>query len=477
MTSVQPMRHNDAPIEIEDLLNPSSMGGNSSPASEKSEKRPSGFLIAAPRQTAAIALWLGDAAVFLAAWAVLAPFGAAAGTLPRMLAVIAVAGMGLFWLQGLYPGYRMHGYELLRRRCAVMLGIGAVAASAMALLVHDWHGALFIALYLALTLAAQPLARAAVRGRLWSRGLWGERAAVLGDPRLAAEIRDYFTRHWQYGVRPAPLNSEGPMPSVALLAGESPTRAEDARLRQLYSEVILLADLPGNPIAGLRPAEIGGAIGVRLGGTTETPRWRSALRGMLDRAVAACLALVALPVLLAAAAAIYAVDPGPVIYRQTREGLRGRPFRVLKLRTMYQDADKRLEDLLASAPEARESWTTHFKLRHDPRILPWIGGLLRSTSLDELPQLLNVIAGDMRLVGPRPFPIYHLAAMDRSFRIRRRQVVPGLTGLWQISERSEADLERQQQLDDFYIENQSFWFDMHVLLKTVPAVVRGDGAY
>ena len=133
--------------------------------------------------------------------------------------------------------------------------------------------------------------------------------------------------------------------------------------------------------------------------------------------------------------------------------------------------------LLLADPQAHKEWSTHFKLRNDPRILPWIGSILRKTSVDELPQLFNVLAGDMRLVGPRPLPDYHLAAMEEPFRIRRRSVKPGLTGLWQISERSTADLSRLQQLDEFYLENQSFWFDVHILLKTVPAVFRGDGAY
>jgi lipopolysaccharide/colanic/teichoic acid biosynthesis glycosyltransferase len=144
---------------------------------------------------------------------------------------------------------------------------------------------------------------------------------------------------------------------------------------------------------------------------------------------------------------------------------------------MYRDADRRLEALLASDEAARAEWSTHFKLRNDPRVLPWPSSLIRSTSLDELPQIINVIAGDMRLVGPRPFPTYHLEAMSPAFRAARNSVKPGLTGFWQISERSEAELARAEELDGFYIENRSFWFDAEILLSTPQAVIRGGGAY
>jgi lipopolysaccharide/colanic/teichoic acid biosynthesis glycosyltransferase len=143
---------------------------------------------------------------------------------------------------------------------------------------------------------------------------------------------------------------------------------------------------------------------------------------------------------------------------------------------MYRDAEQRLEALLATDAAARTEWSTHFKLKQDPRILPVVGHLLRSTSLDELPQLVNVIAGDMGIVGPRPFPEYHLNAMNAEFRHRRRSVIPGLTGLWQISERSDADLELQRQLDEFYIDNRSPWFDGHIVLRTIPAIFRRSGA-
>jgi lipopolysaccharide/colanic/teichoic acid biosynthesis glycosyltransferase len=144
---------------------------------------------------------------------------------------------------------------------------------------------------------------------------------------------------------------------------------------------------------------------------------------------------------------------------------------------MYQDAEQRLEALFRDNPTMRAEWLSHFKLKDDPRILPVIGHMLRSSSIDELPQLANIIAGQMAIVGPRPFPEYHLLAMDGEFRNKRRSVTPGLTGLWQISERSNADIELQQQLDEFYIDNRSLWLDCQILLSTIPAVFKRRGAY
>ena len=166
--------------------------------------------------------------------------------------------------------------------------------------------------------------------------------------------------------------------------------------------MILLADFPGLRISGLRPSEIGGAIGLRLGGGAEAKAFAEILQRALEIVIAACLLVAALPALVAASAAIWAVDPGPVLYRQKREGLGGRQINLFKLRTMYQDADKRLEALLLADAQAREEWSTHFKLRDDPRILPRIGSFLRKTSLDELPQLFNVLAGEMRARRPAP---------------------------------------------------------------------------
>jgi len=205
----------------------------------------------------------------------------------------------------------------------------------------------------------------------------------------------------------------------------------------------------------------------------EADQW---LKRSLDLALVVLSAAMFLPLNGLAALAIRLVDRGPVFYAQERRGLGGRRIKVWKLRTMYCDSAARLERHLAGNPAAREEWNRFFKLRHDPRVLPWIGGLLRRSSIDELPQVWNLLAGEMTLVGPRPLPDYHLAAFDGAFRHQRQTVVPGLTGLWQVAARSDGDAAVMRRLDGFYIANRSIGLDLGILLRTVAVVLTGRGA-
>ena len=190
-----------------------------------------------------------------------------------------------------------------------------------------------------------------------------------------------------------------------------------------------------------------------------------------DILVSLIMLILLTPFLLAIGLAVWVEDGGSMFFAQTRVGRFGRLFKMYKIRSMCQDADKRLEDLL-NQNQLREGVT--FKLKDDPRMTR-VGKWLRKYSFDELPQLYNVLIGDMSLVGPRP-PVPREVAMYRPSDRRRLAAKPGITCVWQISGRSDIDFSGQVGLDVGYIEAQSFWTDFKILVRTVPAVLSGKGA-
>ena len=196
-----------------------------------------------------------------------------------------------------------------------------------------------------------------------------------------------------------------------------------------------------------------------------------ALKRTFDLSVSAGVLLLGLPFWLAIAAAIKLDSRGPVLYRDRRIGLGEREFAMLKFRTMHVGAD-RLQDELE---EHNETDGPLFKIRGDPRVTR-VGALLRRFSIDEIPQVLNVLRGEMSLVGPRPLPLRDYRRLEDWHR-KRYLVLPGMTGLWQIAGRSELSFDDLVRLDFYYLENWSLWLDVTVLLKTIPAVLRARGAY
>jgi len=207
----------------------------------------------------------------------------------------------------------------------------------------------------------------------------------------------------------------------------------------------------------------------------DTPLRLNPLKRALDLAIAIPLLVFAAPMFLALMLLIRSHDGGPAFFRQKRIGLNGREFTCFKFRSMVMDAGERLQDLLARDPQAAAEWKADQKLRNDPRITP-VGHFLRKTSLDELPQLLNIIRGDMSVVGPRPIvrdekPRYGAYFSDYA------SVRPGVTGLWQVSGRNDTSYERRVRLDVIYARRHCFMFDIKILLSTIPAVLKGDGAY
>lgn len=196
----------------------------------------------------------------------------------------------------------------------------------------------------------------------------------------------------------------------------------------------------------------------------------------LDTIFSLSVLILTAPLFLLIALLIKATSKGSAIYYQTRIGRCGSHFRCYKFRTMYQNADSILAEILANDPQKREEWNNTHKLKHDPRVTP-IGRFLRETSLDELPQFWNVLKGDLSVVGPRPVVKEEITRhfghkAEKIFSVR-----PGITGLWQISGRSDTSYSKRIALDEYYVENRTLLNDLKIIALTIPSMITKKGAY
>jgi exopolysaccharide biosynthesis polyprenyl glycosylphosphotransferase len=196
------------------------------------------------------------------------------------------------------------------------------------------------------------------------------------------------------------------------------------------------------------------------------------VKRVFDIVVSSILMILLMPVFITVAVAIRLEDPGPILFKQRRVGRWGALFTMWKFRSMYTDAEDRKKELTA---QNEMEGGVIFKMKDDPRVTK-VGRVIRKTSIDELPQLWNVLKGDMSLVGPRPPVPREVDEYSLSDR-RRLEVIPGITCIWQVSGRSDIPFDQQVELDVQYIQSQSFWTDIKILLKTVPALLFGTGAY
>ncbi len=403
---------------------------------------------------------------------------------------------------GLYPGYLLGPVERLRRRTLATLAVfgGLVAWDNLVARGVFSRGVFLVTLVFALLLP--PIADAAVRKVLVRRGRYGVPVIMLGcgetgrvlartllaEPELGltpVAFLDNRAETWNSVVEGVPvLGPLGLAPDFerrahAAILALADLGKEDvaALLHELnFPRLIVVPDVGGIASLWVTARNLGGCLGLEIKKNLLLRR-NHALKRLMDRAVALPLFAVSLPVIAMAAVWIKLASRGPVFYRQMREGLAGRRIAVWKLRTMRTGGDRILDEWLEQHPEDALHWQRYFKLRHDPRVLPVIGNLLRRTSLDELPQLWSVLKGEMSLVGPRPLPDYHLEQLPAEFRTLRTRVLPGLTGLWQVSARSDGDVKVQEALDTFYIRNWSPWLDLYILARTVTAVLFARGAY
>lgn len=460
---------------------------------------------AIPRQwLGGIAVALGDAvssilALMLACLMVyaagLATPGGPVWSLP-LLGITALATLIPCLCLGLYDTSGRSPVERFRLRVWATL-IMPVAAFTLAHLAELGLASMLVwPIATVLSLPLMLLVEAAIRGMLISRSAWGATAVLIGPGPGITTLASFLLAHPDLGFRPVgiccddlgspatpPVARLGTLDHSERLAGLADVAivavvhgAATVDLASLpFSRIIVVPEIPGAPALWLQPRGFGSSAGFEFNNTIRLMASHR-LKRAIDILIAVPLLLFVLPLIAITGLLTKLTSPGPAFYTQSRVGFGGNPVAIYKLRSMYADAEQRLSALLEGDPEARKQWATNVKLTHDPRIIPFVGVWMRRLSIDELPQLWNVVRGEMSLVGPRPFPLYHHDRFGPEFQQLRTSVRPGLTGLWQVSERSNADLRQQEQIDTFYIRNWSLWLDFWIVLRTLPAIVRAQGA-
>jgi exopolysaccharide biosynthesis polyprenyl glycosylphosphotransferase len=400
-----------------------------------------------------------------------------------LVALVAPAFLAILWARGDHRRFGSPPSSGWALGASVGIGLGAVAL-ALFLLDVEWVSRPAVFGFAALAvpaLAAARRARASLR-----RVRVQDRALVVGAGAAAAAFAE-VSGAW--GVRVVDVVAPTLLP-------DDPRALRDRVIAARAGEVVVVGDAPPQAALsrlaaacdelGVRLSLDASFLGVRFGsaelrevgpfGLVSFARGRAtglelALKRTIDVVGAALGLVVAAPALLALMLLVRRHDGGPAIYAQRRVGLHGRPFTLYKLRSMRVGADEQQPALAAR----NEVHGPAFKLRADPRVTP-IGRFLRRSSLDELPQLVNVLRGDMSLVGPRP-PLPAEVAAYEPWQVRRLSMRPGLTGLWQVSGRSDLPFDRWMRLDLAYIDRWSLGLDLVVLLRTVPAVLSGRGAW
>jgi Undecaprenyl-phosphate galactose phosphotransferase WbaP len=425
---------------------------------------------------------------------------AIAGMVPNI-----VVWVGLRFLLGLYPGYGLGQVEELRRQTfalfttlaitTVFAFFSSTAESLSRMLLFAWIlGLLF----------AAPLARYCAKLALKKLGLWGKPVVVLGAHDVGARVLEDLRREWQLGFRPiavfdnrvAPIQRTlngvpygGTLGDAIALGREHRvdtvifampyTRREQlAKFVDLaklnFRHVVVIPNLVGITNSAVVARNFAGTFGVEIKYNLLDP-WSQRLKRVLDLAATVVGGIFVLPLIAALALLVRLESRGPIFYSDKRMGRDGELFSCVKFRTMVPDAESLLHELLAENEEAREEYLKYHKLRHDPRVTR-VGRFLRKTSLDELPQLWNVLRGEMSLVGPRPY----LPRESGDIGVTQEEILrvtPGITGPWQVAGRNRSAFEERVEMDVSYVSDWSVWLDLVLLVRTSACVLFSRGAY
>ena len=419
---------------------------------------------------------------------------------------LAISGVLLiqFAVAGLFSAWKLNPFTETRQTVVhtatsfVMVGLaagftGAITGIQLAALIP---AGLFCCLLL-------PVARPILRSALGKTSWWPQRVLIIGEPESAESLREMLDRRPGMGLKPVAIlefdeNAAARMaPAVEADSASQETAevtidadwafvvmpsASQRRINQVIENHaahvprrMILSDSSFLPSLWTEVCDFAGQAGIASEEGLTDP-FALKLKRALDVAIVIASGLCLLPVLAVICVLIKIASPGPIFFGHTRIGQGGRRFKAWKFRSMMLDADKVLEQHLKDNPELQSEWDKDQKLRNDPRIIRGIGPIIRKLSLDELPQLWNVLKGEMSLVGPRPIVDNEVEKYGVVFPLYLR-VTPGITGLWQISGRNNTTYEERVAYDQYYVRNWSVWSDLYILAATVRTVLLREGAY
>ena len=408
-------------------------------------------------------------------------------------------------LLGMYPGYGLDAVEELRRHTfSLLAALGVLAIFALSFHIGLLLSRMLLGLAFACLLLFAPFLRYLVKRGLNGTGLWGKPIVILSYKGIAANVTDRLKRNWELGYNPVAvfgyhLEAKEQSPEsmddkhalanavdlarqravdTALFAMPHTRREQLAKLVNIASlnfrRVLVEPNLGGITNSAAMARDLGGICALEIEYNLLNP-WALRAKRVTDVVATVAGGVLVLPLILVLALLVYLESGAPVFYTDRRMGQDGKLFSCIKFRTMVSDAEALLQKMLEEDTKFREEYSKYHKLRDDPRVTR-VGRYLRRTSLDELPQLWNVLRGEMSLVGPRPY----LPREPEEIGITQREILrvpPGITGPWQVSGRNRAFFSERVEMDGCYVRDWSMWLDILLLVRTVKTLLFDRAAY